>query len=69
MCGMCMIYVKCACWSPDGSTLLFTTAERPVVYYIRFRSDIIAGDNDALAAQIAIDVSEVEVDSEFGPTR
>ena len=31
--------VRCACWSPDGSVLLFATVDEPIIYAITVSSE------------------------------
>lgn len=58
---------KAACWSPDGSVLLFSTENEPIIYSLTFstsRSDrgtVIGGSQSAVAS---VDLSEVAVKTE-----
>ena len=62
---------QAACWSPDGSILLFTTENEPIIYSLTFstrRNDkeiVIGGSQSAV---VAIDLSQIELQSEDGNT-
>lgn len=71
----CELWSKCtgrckaACWSPDGSILLFATENEPIIYSLMFsttRDDkctVIGGSQSAVAS---VDLSEVEIQTEDG---
>ncbi|XP_033762982.1 LOW QUALITY PROTEIN: aladin-like [Pecten maximus] len=63
----CLGRCKAACWSPDGSVLLFTTEREQIIYSLTFstsrndRGIVIGGSQSAVAS---VDLSEVEVKTE-----
>lgn len=71
----CEVWTKCigrlktACWSPDGSVLLFATEIEPIIYSLSFstaqdeRKAVIGGSHSAVAA---VDLSEVMIQGEDG---
>ncbi|CAG2248294.1 Aladin [Mytilus edulis] len=71
----CEVWTKCtgrcktACWSPDGSILLFATENEPIIYSLSFstaqdeRKAVIGGSHSAIAA---VDISEVTLQGADG---
>lgn len=64
-----LISLQTACWSPDGSVLLFATEIEPIIYSLSFsiaqdeRKAVIGGSHSAIAA---VDLSEVLMQGEDG---
>ncbi|WAQ93984.1 AAAS-like protein [Mya arenaria] len=62
---------KAACWSPDGSVVLFSTENQPIIYSLTFAettddtSSVIGGSQTAVGC---VDLSETELQNEDGNT-
>ncbi|XP_013399135.1 aladin [Lingula anatina] len=63
---------QAACWSPDGTVLLFATKEEPVIYLLKFTSTLDGTDHSIGGSKVAVssvDLSVVELENEDGPQR
>jgi len=63
---------KAACWSPDGSALLFATASEPIIYSLTFTASPSHSQPAIGGSKVAItsaDLSELEVETQDGPVR
>ncbi|XP_023223058.1 LOW QUALITY PROTEIN: aladin-like [Centruroides sculpturatus] len=52
-------HCKAACWSPDGSILLFATLDEPVIYFLNFPSSKSLEKYDDLSSKSAIPVIDL----------
>ena len=65
-------FLQSACWSPDGSTLLFATADEPKIYSLCFhqlddeRRPFVGGSKVAVSC---VDLSVVEIETDAGAIR
>ena len=65
-------FLQTACWSPDGSALLFATATEPIIYSVIFspspglKKPAIGGSKVAITSA---DLSEIEVPMDDGTTK
>ena len=49
MCSLLFLgHVNSACWSPDGTTLLFTTNTEPQIFCLKFLPNVIDAENTEL---------------------
>ena len=53
MCSLLFLgHVNSACWSPDGTTLLFTTNTEPQIFCLKFLPNVIDSENTELNGQL-----------------
>ena len=52
MCSLLFLgHVNSACWSPDGTTLLFTTNTEPQIFCLNFLPNVIDSENTEFNGQ------------------
>ena len=60
---------QAACWSPDGSVLLFSTTEEAVIYSLTFTKDIKEGLSAIGGSEVAVNcvnLTKQDIETEDG---